>query len=114
MQTSREVHTCTPGLLPVRHCPRRASLAKPVRDRRATGHRGKLHAARTREDGLDKPRPESRGVRTYREQGGHGTTLSTQGLTLHDDTSDKGWRLQLATSGDSYMATNTIVSRNMT
>jgi hypothetical protein len=46
------------GLLPVHHCPRRASLVKALCDRRTTGYRGKVLGERTREDGLDKPGPK--------------------------------------------------------
>jgi len=67
------------GLLPVCHCPRRASLVKAVGGRRTTGHRGNMPGARTREDGLDKPGPESRGVRTHREQEGYGPDLPAPG-----------------------------------
>jgi hypothetical protein len=74
----RKVHA---GLLPVRHCPRRASLVKAFRDRRATGHRGKMPGVRTREDGLDKPGPRVAEFAPIGSREGDGQNPSTPHAT---------------------------------
>ena len=63
------------SLLPVRHCPRRASLVKAICDRRTAGHRGKMHGARTREDGLDKPGAKFAEFAPIGSREGYGQTL---------------------------------------
>jgi hypothetical protein len=63
------------GLLPVRHCPRRASLVKAVCDRRTTGHRGNCIADVHAKTGLDKPDPKVAEFAPIGSREGYGQTL---------------------------------------